>query len=218
MKPDESNTETKSLPADARRSYQNSLTAPVFIAAALPAAVVLSAAQGALMGLLIALESLLTLAVLWLLQRLAPSPSRYSLWVQALLAAGFSATLVELLLRAYIPAAAADFGLYIPLSAAAVVLLLNPQLSAPPAEQSHPSAAFTWKLWLKRLLFMWVLLFVLGLIREALGAGTLLGKAFSDTQARPLLLLLLPSGAFILLGLLAALSQYIRPEKETQHD
>lgn len=218
MKSSESNTESQSLAATSKPSYQNSLATPVFLAAALPAAVVLSTIQGALVGLLIAGETLVTLAVLRLLQRLAPSRSQYALWAQTLVASGFSATVAELLLRAYLPAAAATFGLYIPLSAAAVVLLLHPQLSAGTVEESVPSVAFTWKLWLKRLLFMWALLVVLGLIREVLGAGTLLGKAFSDSQARPLLLLLLPSGAFILLGLLAALVQYIRPDKEAQHD
>lgn len=47
-------------------------------------------------------------------------------------------------------------------------------------------------------------LFVLGAVRELFGSGTLLGYAVFGSSYQPLLLLILPPGAFIVMGLLLA--------------
>ncbi len=47
-------------------------------------------------------------------------------------------------------------------------------------------------------------LFVLGAVRELLGSGTLLGYAVFGSSYQPLLLMILPPGAFIAMGLLLA--------------
>jgi electron transport complex protein RnfE len=47
-------------------------------------------------------------------------------------------------------------------------------------------------------------LFVLGAVRELFGSGTLLGYAVFGSSYQPLLLLILPPGAFIAMGLLLA--------------
>ena len=47
-------------------------------------------------------------------------------------------------------------------------------------------------------------LFVLGAVRELLGSGTLLGYAVFGSSYQPLLLMNLPPGAFIAMGLLLA--------------
>jgi electron transport complex protein RnfE len=47
-------------------------------------------------------------------------------------------------------------------------------------------------------------LFVLGAVREILGAGTLLGLNLFGASYQPLLLMILPPGAFIAMGLLLA--------------
>jgi electron transport complex protein RnfE len=47
-------------------------------------------------------------------------------------------------------------------------------------------------------------LFVLGAVRELFGSGTLLGYAVFGSEYQPLLLLILPPGAFIAMGLLLA--------------
>jgi electron transport complex protein RnfE len=52
-------------------------------------------------------------------------------------------------------------------------------------------------------------LFVLGAVRELFGSGTLLGFAVFGEQYQPLLLMILPPGAFIAMGLLlAAMNKY----------
>jgi len=47
-------------------------------------------------------------------------------------------------------------------------------------------------------------LFVLGAVRELFGSGTLLGYAIFGSSYQPLLLMILPPGAFIAMGLLLA--------------
>jgi electron transport complex protein RnfE len=47
-------------------------------------------------------------------------------------------------------------------------------------------------------------LFVLGAVRELFGSGTLLGFAVFGSSYQPLLLMILPPGAFIVMGLLLA--------------
>jgi electron transport complex protein RnfE len=47
-------------------------------------------------------------------------------------------------------------------------------------------------------------LFVLGAVRELFGSGTLLGLALFGAEYQPLLLMILPPGAFIAMGLLLA--------------
>lgn len=52
-------------------------------------------------------------------------------------------------------------------------------------------------------------LFVLGAVRELFGSGTLLGYAVFGAHYQPLLLMILPPGAFIAMGLLlAAMNKY----------
>ena len=47
-------------------------------------------------------------------------------------------------------------------------------------------------------------LFVLGAVREVFGSGTLLGFTVFGSGFQPLLLMILPPGAFIAMGLLLA--------------
>ncbi|UCD15761.1 MAG: electron transport complex subunit RsxE, partial [Candidatus Omnitrophota bacterium] len=51
--------------------------------------------------------------------------------------------------------------------------------------------------------FSWGL-FLLGSIREFLGAGTILGMQLLPTEYNPLVIMILPAGAFIVLGFLVA--------------
>jgi electron transport complex protein RnfE len=47
-------------------------------------------------------------------------------------------------------------------------------------------------------------LFVLGAVRELFGSGSLLGYSVFGSEYQPLLLMILPPGAFIAMGLLLA--------------
>jgi electron transport complex protein RnfE len=59
--------------------------------------------------------------------------------------------------------------------------------------------------------YTWVLL-VLGLVRETLGFGTILGVHVMPKIYNPLVVMVLPAGAFILLGILVAIMNKVEQE------
>ena len=54
-------------------------------------------------------------------------------------------------------------------------------------------------------------------IREILGNGTLLGFSILGSSYQPILLMLLPPGAFITMGFLFAGVNYLKQRKEVRH-
>ena len=56
-----------------------------------------------------------------------------------------------------------------------------------------------------------------GSIREILGAGTLLGFPVLSASYQPILLMLMPPGAFITMGFLFAGVNYLKQRKEVRH-
>ncbi|MFC1643487.1 RnfABCDGE type electron transport complex subunit E [Chlamydiota bacterium] len=57
-------------------------------------------------------------------------------------------------------------------------------------------------------------LFVLGSVREILGSGSILGHVIFGQSYKPLLVMILPPGAFVALGLLMGLMNKITGEKQ----
>ena len=92
-------------------------------------------------------------------------------------------TVVELLLAAYFPALHAALGIYIPQS---ILDALGMGLG------------FTWAL------------LALGLIREILGAGSAFGFSFVGEDAYPVLLFIMPPGAFLALAGLIVVFNWLR--------
>jgi electron transport complex protein RnfE len=56
-------------------------------------------------------------------------------------------------------------------------------------------------------------LFILGAVREIFGSGALLGVSLFGASYQPMLLMILPPGAFISLGLLLALMNKVEAGK-----
>ena len=57
----------------------------------------------------------------------------------------------------------------------------------------------------------------IGACREFFGAGTLLGHAVALPGTQPVLLLILPAGAFLTMGLLFGALNYIKARREVNH-
>lgn len=57
----------------------------------------------------------------------------------------------------------------------------------------------------------------IGACREFFGAGTLLGHAVALPGTQPVLLLILPAGAFLTMGLLFGALNYIKARQEVNH-
>ncbi len=113
-------------------------------------------------------------------------------------------TVVDMTLKAYFPDISRALGPYVPLIVVNCLILgrqeaftsKNP-VSLAISDTLGMGLGFTW------------LLTVLGSIREILGSGSLMGINIMPSNFRPWVVMVLPAGAFITLGFLAALYNYI---------
>ena len=121
-------------------------------------------------------------------------------------------TVTEMLMNALVPDIYAALGIFIPLIVVNCIILGRAE-------------AFASKngLWLSLqdavgmgLGYTLALSFV-GSVREILGAGTLLGFPVLSTSYQPILLMLMPPGAFITMGFLFAGVNYLKQRKEVRH-
>lgn len=121
-------------------------------------------------------------------------------------------TVTEMLMNALVPDIYAALGIFIPLIVVNCIILGRAE-------------AFASKngLWASvqdavgmGLGYTMALCFV-GAIRELLGAGTLLGLPIFGSAYQPILLMVLPPGAFITMGFLFAGANYLKQRKEVRH-
>jgi len=159
-------------------------------------AVTTSAENGLGMGLATTFVLVGSNVVVSLLRQLIPSKVRIPAFI--VIIATF-VTVVQLCMEAYFYDLYKALGIFIPLIVVNCIILGRAEAFAS-KNQLLPSIAdglgmgtgFT------------LSLFVLGAVRELFGSGTLLGYSVLGASYQPLLLLILPPGAFIAMGLLLA--------------
>jgi electron transport complex protein RnfE len=159
-------------------------------------AVTTSAENGLGMGLATTFVLVGSNVVVSLLRHLIPSKVRIPAFI--VIIATF-VTVVQLCMEAYFYDLYKALGIFIPLIVVNCIILGRAEAFAS-KNQLLPSMAdglgmgtgFT------------LSLFVLGAVRELFGSGTLLGYSVLGSSYQPLLLLILPPGAFIAMGLLLA--------------
>ena len=155
-------------------------------------AVTTTAFNGLGMGIATACALILTNLIVALLAKLVSEKARLPL--TALVAAGM-ATLVQLVLKGWFPALEASLGIFVPLIAVSCLLLNRGGVAA----ASSPAAALTDGAVMG--LGYICAMTVLGIVRELIGAGALFGKTVLPGY-EPMLMLALPAGGFLALGLL----------------
>lgn len=121
-------------------------------------------------------------------------------------------TIADLFLAATFPDISKDLGPYVPLIVVNC-LILGRQEAFTSKNPLGPSFLDTLGAGLG---FTWVLL-VLGAIREALGSGALLGYRIVGDGFEPWVIMVLPAGAFITLGFLIALANYLSRSRAVAH-
>ena len=121
-------------------------------------------------------------------------------------------TIAEMLMNALVPDSYAALGIFIPLIVVNCIILGRAE-----------AFASKYGLWASfqdavgmGLGFTLSLSFVAA-IREILGNGTLLGFSILGSSYQPILLMLLPPGAFITMGFLFAGVNYLKQRKEVRH-
>jgi len=159
-------------------------------------AVTTSASNGLGMGLATTFVLVCSNAAVAALRNVIPPQVRIPCFV--VLIATF-VTVVQLVMEAFVYNLYQALGIFIPLIVVNCIILGRAEAFASRngvwpalADGAGMGVGFT------------LALFVLGAVREVLGSGALLGVALFGPAYQPLLLLILPPGAFLALGLLLA--------------
>lgn len=160
-------------------------------------AVTTSAINGIGMGLALTAVLVASNVVISLLRNIIPDKIRIPAYV--VIIATFT-TIVDMLLEAYVPALYEALGLFIPLIVVNCLILARAEafsskngLIASLADGIGMGLGYA------------LALTILGIIREILGAGTILGIQIMPAGFEPVGMMLMPPGAFLTLGLLIGL-------------
>lgn len=169
-------------------------------------AVTNTATNGLAMGLATSFVLLASEIVISIIKKLIPNDVRIPSYI--LIIATF-VTFVDYFLKAFFPGIAASLSLFIPLIVVNCLILgrneafasRNPLLNSI-ADAVGMGIGFTWALTL------------LGVVRELLGMGSIFGFQIFKLAAEggwyePMIIMILPAGAFISLGILVGLMNYI---------
>ncbi len=164
-------------------------------------AVTTSAKNGLSMGMAVIFVLFFSSLVVSLIKKLIPPQIRIA--VYTVIIATF-VTIVDIFLKAYFPDISRALGPYVPLIIVNCIILGRCEAFASKHNVSSSlldalgmGLGFTWGV------------FVLGSIREIFGAGTLLGFQVLPTSYPPLVIMILPAGAFLVLGFLVAIMNKI---------
>lgn len=162
-------------------------------------AVTTSAFNGIGMGVAATLVLLGSNVVISLLRRFIPDKVRIPAFITII--ATF-VTIVQMLLKAFVPAVNDALGIYLPLIVVNCIILARAEMFAcknpvlpSVLDALGMGAGFT------------ATLFLMGAIRELLGSGTLLSiPVLSALSVPPMLVMILPPGGFFVFGILVALA------------
>lgn len=106
-------------------------------------------------------------------------------------------TIVQMVMKAYLPALDKSMGVFIPLIVVNCVILGRAEAFA-----NKNSVALAAADGLGMGLGFTIALTFIGIVRELIGAGTIFGISILGAWYQPMILVILPPGAFIVLGLL----------------
>ncbi|MBE7054867.1 MAG: electron transport complex subunit E [Ruminococcaceae bacterium] len=166
-------------------------------------AVTTSLANGIGMGLSVTFVLTLSNMLVSLLRKLIPQKIRIAAYV--VIIATF-VTIVDMILKAFFPALSSSLGLFIPLIVVNCIILARAEAFASKntvlksaADGIGMGIGFT------------IALSIISAIREILGNGTILGMSLGITN--PAVIMILPPGGFLTLGLLLGLINVIKNRK-----
>lgn len=172
-----------------------------------PALATTTSASNALgMGLSVILVLVCSNFFISLLRKYIPNQIRIASYI--VIISGF-VSILELLIKAYLPSLSNSLGLFIPLIVVNCIILARAEAFAS-KNKVLPSiidglamgAGFTFAL------------VILGAIREIIGAGTIFGVSVFGDWFEPAVLFIMPPGAFITLGFVIALVQKLRHRRD----
>ena len=168
-------------------------------------AVTTSAISGLSMGLATTAVLVGSNLVISLLRKAIPDKIRIPAYV--VIIATF-VSIIEMVMHAYVPALYSSLGLYIPLIVVNCIILARAEAFASKnnvirsiADGIGMGLGFT------------VALTILASVRELLGAGSIFGLQVFGQAFKPAILMILPPGAFLALGILIALINVLKKKR-----
>ncbi|MDR1065903.1 MAG: electron transport complex subunit E [Clostridiales bacterium] len=168
-------------------------------------AVTTSAINGIGMGLATAAVLVCSNLMISLIRKIVPDKIRIPCYVVVI--ASF-VTIVQLLLQGFLPELNKSLGIFIPLIVVNCIILARAEAFA--GKQGPISSFFDGA---SMGIGFTLALFIIGLARELLGSGSALGFTILPVVFPRTIMMILPPGAFITLGLLMALLRYIGRRK-----
>lgn len=171
-------------------------------------AVTTSVKNGFGMGISATCVLILSNLLISVLRKFIPKQVRIASYI--VIISGF-VTAVELLIKAYLPTLDAALGLFIPLIVVNCIILARAEAFA---SKNGPIPSMLDGLFMG--LGFTLALTVLGTIREILGAGTFLGIDIFGGRYEPMLIFILPAGAFITLGFVIAGVNFLRSKIDSR--
>lgn len=173
-------------------------------------AVTTSAMNGLGMGAATTAVLAMSNFVISLMRKIIPSKIRIPAFVVVI--ATF-VTIVGMLLKAYVPALDQALGLFIPLIVVNCIILARAESFA---SKNTPIPSFFDGIGMG--LGFTLSLTILGSIREILGAGSIFNHVLFGPSFKPALIMILPPGAFLALGIMLALFKKLTSEKKVSED
>jgi len=184
----------------------------VLLLGACPAlAVSTSAINGLGMGVATMAVLLFSNVVISLMKKIIPDQVRIPVYI--VLIAGF-ATVIQLILQAYIPTLHAALGIFIPLIAVNCIILGRAEMFA--SKHGVFDSIFDG---LGMGLGFTLALFLMGTIREVLGSGSFMGLSFLNESIPPMsIFMLAPGGFFVFAILVVLMDKYSKRMKRTKQE
>ncbi len=168
-------------------------------------AVTTSAENGIGMGLATTAVLMCSNLIISLIRKLVPDKVRIPCFI--IVIATF-VTLIQFVLQAFLPDLNKSLGIFIPLIVVNCLVLARAEAFA---SKNNPVLSLIDGISMG--LGFTIALFVIGAIRELLGDGAILGVTLLGESIPRTLIMILPPGAFITLGFLMALLNFLRRDK-----
>ena len=165
-------------------------------------AVTTSAKNGLGMGLASTAVLICSNLVISLIRKVVPSKIRIPIFIVVI--ATF-VTMVGMVMEGYMPGLFNSLGLFIPLIVVNCLILARAESYA---SKNGPMGSLFDGLGMG-LGFTWAL-GVLGAVRELFGAGSIFGFSILGASYKPALIMILPPGAFLALGILLAINNVLK--------
>jgi len=167
-------------------------------------------ANGLGMGLAVTLVLMCSNLVISLLRKIIPNQIRIAAFIVVI--AGF-VTIVDLAMQAWLPDLSESLGIFIPLIVVNCLILARAEAYA---SKNGPIASLIDGL--TQGIGFTIAISIISAVREIIGSGSLLGVPVFTESYTPVIMIILPAGGFLTLGILMAIFQYFMNKNKKEEN